>query len=154
MGDYDVNLMNYENHTLTADFVVPLHSHSLISLINRPTRITTTTATLIGNIFTNFTNIENSFQGLSVTGVFDHLPICCVDFDKTNCAKEDFIYRKICHRETNLFSGITLLIWTGMKSRQHLHGFTQNYCCYITNIFRNKKWNWNTIEGKCGWHRD
>ena len=40
MGDYNINLMNYENHTLTSDFVDLLHSLSFISLINRPTRIT------------------------------------------------------------------------------------------------------------------
>ena len=60
---------------------------------------------------------------------------------------------EICHRETNLLSRMTLLIWTGMKCtsylilRLHLGGFTHNYCCYITNIFQNKKWSWNTIQG-------
>ena len=87
-------LINNENHTLTPDFVDLLHSHSFISLINRPTRITSTTATLIDNIFTNSTNIENSFQGLLVTDVSDHLPIFCVDLEKTDCVKEDFIYRR------------------------------------------------------------
>ena len=80
-------LINNENHTLTSDFVDLLHSHSFISLINRPTRITSTTATLIDNIFTNSTNIENSFQGLLVTDVSDHLPIFCVDLEKTDCVK-------------------------------------------------------------------
>ena len=94
MGDYNINLMNYENNILTSDFVDLLHSHAFISLINRPSRITSTTAILIDNIFTNSTNIENSFQGLLVTDVSDHLPIFCVDFEKTDCAKEDFIYRR------------------------------------------------------------
>ena len=49
---------------------------------------------MIDNIFTNSTNIENSFQDLFVTGVSDHLPIICVDFENTDCAKEDSIYRR------------------------------------------------------------
>ena len=95
-------LINYENHTLTSDFVDLLHSHSFISLINRPTRITSTTATLIDNIFTNSTNIENSFQGLLVTDVSDHLPIFCVDLEKSDCVKEDFIYRRNMSQRSKL----------------------------------------------------
>ena len=95
-------LINYENHTLTSDFVDLLHSHSFISLINRPTRITSTTATLIDNIFTNSTNIENSFQGLLVTDVSDYLPIFCVDLEKSDCVKEDFIYRRNMSQRSKL----------------------------------------------------
>ena len=44
--------------------------------------------------FTNAINSEKSFQGILVTDVSDHPPIFRVDFDKTDCAKEYFIYRR------------------------------------------------------------
>ena len=39
MGDYNINLLNYDKHQDTTDFVDMLHANSFISLINRPTRI-------------------------------------------------------------------------------------------------------------------
>ena len=57
LGDYHINLLNYEIHQLTASFVCMLYSYSYISPINRLTRITEHFATLIKN---NFSNIEAS----------------------------------------------------------------------------------------------
>ena len=39
MGDYNINLLHYENHQHTSDFIDQLHSNSFISLINKPTRV-------------------------------------------------------------------------------------------------------------------
>ena len=75
-GDYNLNILNSENHTQTADFVDLLYSSSYIILITRPTRITQNTATLIDNVFTNnFQNLNNTFQGILVTDLSDHSPI-------------------------------------------------------------------------------
>ena len=52
MGDYNVNLMNYESHDLTANFVDTIYSYYYVPLINRPTRVTQHSASLIDNIFT------------------------------------------------------------------------------------------------------
>ncbi len=49
-------------------------------LITRPTRITSHTATLIDNIFSN--HLENfPFSGLLFTDITDHLPIFCIIHD-------------------------------------------------------------------------
>ena len=53
MGDYNINLLNYDKHTGTTSFVDMLHANYFVSLINRPTRVTNKSATLIDNIFTN-----------------------------------------------------------------------------------------------------
>ena len=58
MGDYNINLLNHTSHSLTSDFVDLMHSYSCISLINRPTRITENSATLIDNIFVNKPNLS------------------------------------------------------------------------------------------------
>ena len=50
MGDYNINIMNYETHSLTGEFVDVMSSNALMPLITRPTRVTATSATLIDNI--------------------------------------------------------------------------------------------------------
>ena len=50
MGDFNINLTNYGSHTETQDYIDAMFQHSFIPLINKPTRITTTTAMVIDNI--------------------------------------------------------------------------------------------------------
>lgn len=52
-GDFNVNLINYESHQTTNDFVNHMLSHSLFPTISRPTRVTDTSSTLIDNIFSD-----------------------------------------------------------------------------------------------------
>ena len=58
----------------TKEFLDVFYSLGLYPLINRPTRITTTSATLIDNIFTS--ELENKIDsGLLVHDISDHLPV-------------------------------------------------------------------------------
>ena len=80
MGDYNVNLLNYCKHRETTEFVDILHSNSFVSLINRPTRINGSSATLIDNIFTNcYSNIHDTFRCLIQYDITDHFPIIHID---------------------------------------------------------------------------
>ena len=93
MGDYNLNLLNYSSLWLTSDFVDLMHSYSFISLINRPTRIKETSATLIDNIFVNKPNLS-SFQAILVTDISDHLPIIYIDTKCPPINNDEFIYRR------------------------------------------------------------
>ena len=73
MGDFNINLLNEDVHPLTNDFVNVITSHSLYPSITKPTRITSRTATLIDNIFTNSKSKQTS--GIIITDLSDHLPI-------------------------------------------------------------------------------
>ena len=53
MGDFNIDLLKYQQHSNTNDFLNTMFSHSFLPVINRPTRITSHTATSIDNIFTN-----------------------------------------------------------------------------------------------------
>ena len=73
MGDYNVNILNYDYHSATAEFVDMLYSHAFLLLINRPTRTTQTPATIIDNIFTNnIVEPEWGHNGILVTDINDH----------------------------------------------------------------------------------
>ena len=76
LGDYNINMFNIDTHEPTSSFTDLLFSHCFIPLINRPTRITESTATLIDNIFTN--NLDDCFhskQGLIISNITDHYPV-------------------------------------------------------------------------------
>ena len=53
LGDFDVNLLNYNEHNKTNEFLDCLASNSFIPLILLPTRITSDSNTFIDNIFSN-----------------------------------------------------------------------------------------------------
>ena len=77
MGDFNINLMNYDTDRSVKDFVDFMYSFGLFSLVNKPTRITEISATLIDTIFTNC--IQNEFSsGIICSDISDHMPIFCV----------------------------------------------------------------------------
>ena len=53
LGDFNVNLLNYNEHNQKNEFLDSLASNSFISLILQPTRITSHSNTLINNVFPN-----------------------------------------------------------------------------------------------------
>ena len=57
-GDYNIDLLKYECHQNSKDFVNQLFSYGFYPLIKSPTRVTGTTSTLIDNIYTNEIGIK------------------------------------------------------------------------------------------------
>ena len=96
LGDFNINLLNYETHAQIGSFFDMLSSNGFLPLITRPTRVTATSATLIDNIFTNnLIDISSSFQGLLVTDITDHYPVFHID--RQTCMKEAevFVYKRL-----------------------------------------------------------
>ena len=73
-GHFNVDLLQYDKHRDTNNFIDQLYSLGLHPLITRPTRITSRSNTLIDNIYT--TDITSCIQsGLIINDMTDHLPI-------------------------------------------------------------------------------
>ena len=73
IGDYNVRILNCDNHSATDEFVDMLYSHAFWPLINHPTR---TSATIMDDIFTNKIDERECGQnGVLVTDISDHFPI-------------------------------------------------------------------------------
>ena len=74
MGDYNIDLFNYEKHILTSQFLETMYLYGFYPLFNRPTRIKSNTATLIDNIFNNNFNPDDMelFNGIFFTEISDH----------------------------------------------------------------------------------
>lgn len=62
MGDFNINLLNYESHTQTEDFINSMSSFFFCPQILQPSRITDHSATLIDNIFLNSINHSTIFS--------------------------------------------------------------------------------------------
>ena len=74
MGDFSLDLLQYNHHVPTQEFIDSLFSHALLPLISNPTRLTSYSATLLENIFTN--NLSHSvFSGTILNDLSDHLPV-------------------------------------------------------------------------------
>ena len=117
LGDYNINLLNYDSHNETRNFVDLLFSYSLIPLINRPTRITKSTATLINDVFTdNFVNMESSVQAIMVTDITDHFLIIHIDWKNEQAYSEATLVRRLySHRnKQSFFTELTALDWNEM----------------------------------------
>ena len=71
LGDFKVDLMKYDNHHSTNEFLDSLSSHLFLPHITQPTRIRDTSKTLIDNIFSN-TLIENTRSGNLTATISDH----------------------------------------------------------------------------------
>ena len=73
LGDFNINLLNYESHQLTEEFLNDLRLHCFQPYILQPTRITDHSATLIDNIYLN--SIEHyPVSGNLIFDITDHLP--------------------------------------------------------------------------------
>ena len=73
LGDFNVNLLNYNEHNQTNKFLDSLASNSFVPLILQPNRITSHSNTLIDNIFSNVIDSDIISGNLTAT-ISDHLP--------------------------------------------------------------------------------
>ena len=71
-GNFNINILNCNTGRDTSSFIDTIYSNSFYPTINIPTRITSTSKTLIDNILYN--NITKSISvGNIVTSISDHL---------------------------------------------------------------------------------
>ena len=73
LGDFNINLMNYNAHNTNNELLDSLASNSFLPYILQPTRITSHSETLIDNIITNIT-LPDSISGNLTATISDYLP--------------------------------------------------------------------------------
>ena len=76
-GDFNIDLMKYNEHVSTGRFLELNYSYNMYPLIIKPTRITEKSATLIDNIITN--DLRNKMKNfILIDDITDHLPVFTV----------------------------------------------------------------------------
>ena len=119
MGDYNINLLNYDVHKNTAEFTDMMYANSFIPLVTRPTRITQSSATLIDNIFTNdLENLATSMQGILVADITDHFPVAYINTKYSNLEKEITVLKRVStvRNRTLFLNAISNLDWSDIYS--------------------------------------
>ena len=74
-GDFNLDLLKYQSHNPTSDFINLNFAYSVTPIITKPTRITSHSATLIDNIFTNSPNQNDNIAAIIPIDISDHFPI-------------------------------------------------------------------------------
>ena len=143
MGDFNLDLFRYDQHSATQEFVDSSFSHMFIPLITRPMRITSHTATLIDNIFTNsFTNLQNTQSGIILNDISDHLPVFAfcnsVSFP---CKKAKKAYKRDFGEENlvNFHTSLSRVDWpnvvVGQDSNIQFNAFALEYNTLFEECF-------------------
>ena len=73
LGDLNMNLLKYNDHQPTNEFLESLTSNSFLPYILQPTRLTSNSKTLIDNIFSNVISYEVISGNITAT-ISDHPP--------------------------------------------------------------------------------
>ena len=120
VGDLNINMLNFESHGQTNDYINSLISRSFIPLITLPTRIKHQSATLIDHIWTNKTCKQYS-AGIIINSLSDHLPVFYIEDKRQNkTSLPDKITRKINQQTIPAFCKILKSTqWTNVLNEEN-----------------------------------
>jgi hypothetical protein len=105
IGDYNLNLLHYDTHQPTSDFIDLNFTQTLFPLINKPTRITDKSATLIDNIFSTIPFTADSKTGILLWDISDHFPVFFIKYQTSPIPLETSrISRSHCAANKQSFS--------------------------------------------------
>ena len=96
-GDFNLDLIKYESANHVKNYVDTFYGFSYCSLINRPTRVSSHSATIIDHLWTNCTNLSSN-SGILLTDASDHFsPFASVDIQNVETQNEQswFSYRNV-----------------------------------------------------------
>ena len=109
IGDFNLNVLDYETNTKVKNFFNLIFQHGLIAVINKPTRVTRQSATAIDHIITNSTSLAHIITGIIKTDITDHMPIFLINQQNNiNTYTEDtYIFKRyIKEKSINNFKTI------------------------------------------------
>ena len=119
MGDFNIDLMKNDIHKQTTDFINMMFANSLIPLINKPTRITSHSATIIDNIFSNkFDYNTKVIQGNLTTDLSDHFAQFHITETTQKCSPSSEYMLIRVKNQTNFdkyTNAITHFNWSGIQ---------------------------------------
>uniref|UniRef100_A0A672FVC1 Reverse transcriptase domain-containing protein n=1 Tax=Salarias fasciatus TaxID=181472 RepID=A0A672FVC1_SALFA len=116
-GDFNIDLLNPTKQNNIEDFIDTMYSLSLYPSITKPSRITSHSATIIDNIFTNIM-LNQTTSGLFISDISDHLPVFTLyDCDFKNIKHPiEVISKRIRNDETinNLNNSLARQDWSAV----------------------------------------
>ena len=118
MGDFTINLLNAETCNFTKEFLLTLQSYSFIPTIYKPTRVYSSSATLIDNIFAN-KNCGKITSGNIISDISDHYSqFCLTEFScETDFPKKTMIRDFSRFSEEDFNSDLAQVDWGSILAR-------------------------------------
>ena len=74
-GNFNINSLDHSRNSIVCDFYNLPFQNSIFPIINRPTRVTKTIATIIDHILTNSIIVSLLHSGIVKTDVNDHFAV-------------------------------------------------------------------------------
>ena len=102
--DHNLDILKENKHGPTHDFLEGIYDNGLLPMITKPTRITTSSATLIDNILVDDLLYGRSESGIILDDSSDHLPCYCIVRDLNPHRAEDIEITSRDTRKKNLSS--------------------------------------------------
>ena len=96
--DHNINFLKHDVHPKTQEFIELNLDMNLLPVITKPTRVSTTSATLIDNIFVSNKLQHSTKSTVIITDISDHFP-CTVTISNYNKSKDT--KTKITKRKLN-----------------------------------------------------
>lgn len=91
MGDFNIDLLKFSSHPKTNDFIDNMFTQGFLPLISKPTRVTTTSATLIDHIYLNTSKAMNHTSGVLFCDVADHFGVFTILEEANKTLSRPFI---------------------------------------------------------------
>ena len=156
-GDFNIDLLSYDVNHNSKNFVDMMFSAGYYPLINKPTRITNISTTIIDNIFTS--DIEFSKQsGLLVNDISDHLPVFQItkNYYKIDNDNQEIEKRLIKEKNIqNLLNDLEIVNWEFVTNQQNPNIAYECFLNKFLEIFNKncpiRKYNVNRMKKKQPW---
>ena len=117
-GDFNIDIIKSTSHQPTNDFVNQFLEYGYLSVINKPTRVTNVTATLIDNFFIKTKDLHAK-GGIVYNDISDHFPIILrVDLSMPN---------EVCYISKNIRQYNEKSV---QKCLECLSEIDWSFCCY------------------------
>jgi len=118
MSDFNTNLLNAETCNFTKEFLLTLQSYSFIPTVDKPTRVYSSSAMLIDNIFANKYHRKIT-SGNIISDISDHYSqFCLTEFScETDFPKKSMISDFSRFSEEDLNSELAQDDWGSILAR-------------------------------------
>ena len=135
MGDFNLNLLNWDSHSPTEELLNTLGTYFYNPHILQPTRITHHSATLIDNIFLNSIS-HHTISGNVVYDLSDHLPNFLILNNFSTLPKNFELFRRDYSNfnELNFLQDIQAADWTNNPTNNDVNLLFDSFYDKLSNI--------------------
>ena len=104
VGGLNLNLLDHSTNSKVKDYLNIVFQNLLIPMINKPTRVSKSNATIIDHILTNSFLNTDCFTVIVKTDISDHFPIILISNEKVSeNAKHITIRKRVINEESILY---------------------------------------------------